>query len=220
MAPRGFPIFFQDRCMTDYFALFGETRRPWLDPEKLKDKFLAFTAQVHPDRVHEATEAEKQAANVHYTELNAAYNCLRESKTRLLHLLELERGTRPEKVQPIPSETMELFTEVGQLCREADLILADKAKATSPLLKVELFARGMALAEKLNALQRKLSVRREALEEQMKILNLAWESAPPIGSLARVKVLPCARLEHIYRQFSYLTRWCQQLQERVLRLSF
>ena len=81
--------------MTDYFALLGESRRPWIDPEELKAKFLALTAQVHPDRVHNASEAEKQAASRRSAEMNAAYNCLREAKTRLLHLLELERGTRP-----------------------------------------------------------------------------------------------------------------------------
>ena len=27
--------------MTDYFALLGEARRAWLDPEKLKQKYFA-----------------------------------------------------------------------------------------------------------------------------------------------------------------------------------
>ena len=48
--------------MTDYFALLGETRRPWLDTEALKAKFLTLTASVHPDRVHNATPTEKQIA--------------------------------------------------------------------------------------------------------------------------------------------------------------
>src|SRR5204862_2338470 len=77
--------------MTDYFALLGEARRPWLDTEALKAKFLTLTANVHPDRVHKAIPAEKQTAHQLYTELNAAFNCLRGPKTRLLHLFELER---------------------------------------------------------------------------------------------------------------------------------
>ncbi len=206
--------------MTDYFALLGESRRPWIDPDELKAKFLALTAQVHPDRVHNSTEAEKQAAGGRSAELNAAYNCLREPKTRLLHLLELERGTKPEEVREIPSDTMDAFTEISRLCREADLLLAEKAKATSPLLKVEHFQKGMALAENLNLLLEKLNARREALTGQLKLLNLAWESAPPAGSATRRHVLPCSRLEHIYREFSFLTRWCHQLQERSLRLTF
>ena len=206
--------------MTDYFALFGEPRRPWLDPEELKAKFLTFTAEVHPDRFHNAAEAEKQAAGHRYTELNAAYNCLREAKVRLSHLLELELGARPPEVRPIPPATMDLFNQVNQLCREADVFLGGKTAATSPLLKVQMFEMGLALTEKLNARLQELSARREALTEQMKLLNLAWESAPPVGSPARINVLPCARLEHIYREFSFLTRWREQLQERVVRISF
>ena len=35
--------------MTDYFNLLSEPRRPWLNPEALKQKFLNLSAEVHPD---------------------------------------------------------------------------------------------------------------------------------------------------------------------------
>ncbi len=205
--------------MTDHFALLQEPRRPWIDPETLKVKFLALATEAHPDRTHNATEPEKQTANQRYADLNAAYRCLREPKERLLHLLELERGSKPEEVQKISPATMDLFLEVSRLCREADAFLAEKVQTTSPLLKVRLFEKAMALTDKLNPLQQEITGRRDALTEQMKYLNLAWESAPPVGSPARVHVLPCSRLEHIYRDFSYLTRWFQQIQERIVQLS-
>ena len=205
--------------MADYFALLDEPRRPWIDPELLKAKFHALTATVHPDRVHRATEPEKQAANQRYAELNAAYQCLREPKERLRHLLELERGIKVEDVQEISPGTMDLFMEISQLCRETDAFLAEKASVASPLLKVQLFERGMALADRLNLLVEHLNGRREALIAQMRNLNMAWETAPPIGSSTRLHVLPCSRLEHIYRDFSYLKRWTQQLQERLVQLS-
>ena len=75
--------------MTDYFAFFNEPRRPWLDAESLKQKFLALSATVHPDRVHNLGEVERAAAQERYTELNTAYNWLREPKERLQHLLQL-----------------------------------------------------------------------------------------------------------------------------------
>src|SRR6266571_3501873 len=103
--------------MTDYFALLGQTRLPWLDSDSLKSKFLEISATVHPDRVHGASEIEKQSSHQRSAELNAAYNCLREPKTRLQHLLELEAGAKPNDIQQLPSGTMELFIEVGQLCR-------------------------------------------------------------------------------------------------------
>ena len=88
--------------MTDYFALLNEPRRPWIEPETLKAKFLALAAGIHPDRIHNADELEKAGATHRYAELNTAYNCLAEPKSRLRHLLELELGTKPEDIQQIP----------------------------------------------------------------------------------------------------------------------
>ena len=53
-----------------------------------------------------------------FVALNAAYQVLREPKDRLLHLLELELGAKPTEVQPTSPGAMELFLEVGRLCRE------------------------------------------------------------------------------------------------------
>ena len=205
--------------MADYFALLDEPRRPWLDPEDLKAKFHALTATVHPDRVHRGAEPEKQAANQRYAELNAAYQCLSEPKARLHHLLELERGDRVEDVQKISTGTMDSFMEISELCREADAFLAEKQSVTSPLLKVQLFETGMVLADRLKLLMQRLNGRQEALIVEMRNLNMAWETAPPVGSSTRLHVLPCSRLEHIYRDLSYLKRWTQQLQERWVQLS-
>jgi hypothetical protein len=40
--------------MQDAFALLNEPRRPWLEAEALKQKFLALSSAVHPDRVSAA----------------------------------------------------------------------------------------------------------------------------------------------------------------------
>ena len=149
--------------MPDFFALLNEPRRPWIDPESLKSKFLALSAETHPDRVHNAGETEKRTAQQRYAGLNAAYNCLRDPKERLAHLLELELGAKPKDLQQMPDDLAELFIQVGQLCRQADAFLAEKARATSPLLRVQLFERGQAWEEKLNELRASLAARREAL---------------------------------------------------------
>jgi DnaJ-domain-containing protein 1 len=52
--------------VTDYFRLLNEPRRPGLNTALLRQKFLALAAEFHPDRVHQASEAEKAAANRHY----------------------------------------------------------------------------------------------------------------------------------------------------------
>jgi hypothetical protein len=205
--------------MSDSFALLNEPRRPWLDVEVLKQKFLPLSSAVHPDRTHNASEAEKQASTVRYAELNAAYNTLREPRDRLLLLLELELGAKPRDVQRIPPGTMDLFVEVGQICRDVDAFLAQQKNVTSPLLKVQMFERGMEWTDKLQALQQRIIAKRDELAGELQQMNAVWESAPTIGSPERIAALPLERLEQIYRVFSYIARWSEQIQERNVQLA-
>ncbi|MBA4146477.1 MAG: DnaJ domain-containing protein [Verrucomicrobia bacterium] len=206
--------------MTDNFALLNEPRLPWLDPDELKQKFFQLSSESHPDRTHNASPSEKETVNKRYAELNAAYNCLRDPKERLIHLLELETGGKPKDIQRIPPGTMDLFVEIGQTCRDADTFIAERAKVTSPLMKVQLFEKGMEWTDNLNALQQKINKKRDELIDELKQLNSVWESAPATGSPDRASKLPFERLEQIYRIFSYVNRWTEQIQERVVQLSF
>lgn len=200
--------------MTDYFALLNEPRRPWLDAELLKQKFLTLSATVHPDRVHNLGEAERAAAQEYYTELNTAYNCLREPKDRLQHLLQLELGAPPPNTQRIPSDLMDLSLEVGKACREADAFLAEKARVTSPLLQVSFFERGQVFADKLQPLRQRVNALNDRLSEELRQIDVAWQSS----AMPRTALLQ--RLEELSRLFSYFARWSAQIQERVVRLSF
>ncbi|MEK7678426.1 MAG: hypothetical protein AAB676_21570 [Verrucomicrobiota bacterium] len=203
----------------DYYALLHEPRRPWIDPERLKAKFLALLAAAHPDRVHRGDEAEKAAAQERAAELNAAYHCLREPKERLQHLLELEGSGNPAMVTGASAAVTDLFFEVGQACREVDAFLGEKEKATSPLLKVRLFEQGMTWSDRINRLQAKIDARREELMAELRGMNPAWESVTREGGGDRAVALPLSRLEEIFRLVSYFARWTQQLQERALKLS-
>ncbi len=204
--------------MTDCFALLNEPPRPWLDPDALKRKFLAVSAEVHPDRVHTAGDAEKQAAQRRYTELNGAYNCLREPKERLRHLLELECGAKPAELQQIPPDLMDLFLQVSGLCRDADEFLEEKQKVSSPLLKVKMFERGQAVTEKLAALRQTVQGKVDALLAELKQIDARWEAERRPESPRRAATL--ARLEELYRLFSYYARWTGQLHERIALISF
>ena len=198
--------------MTDYFALLDEPRRPWLDPEGLRKKFLTLSANLHPDRVHSAGEAEKSAAARRFAELNAAFNSLQEPKSRLLHLLELNLGAKPKDVQRIPAALAERFTEVATACRQADAFLAEKNRTTSPLLQVGLFERAQEWIERLKTLQSRLGVFHHQLLDELRSLDAAWTGVGDPKSL-----LP--RLEELYRLFGYFNRWSSQVQERIMQLS-
>lgn len=199
--------------MTDCFALLDEPRRPWLDPESLKQKFLALSSAVHPDRVHHLGESERSAAHQRYTELNAAYQRLREPRDRLRHLLDLEGGSTAHEQTRVPSDIAEIFFEIGQACRDADAHLTQQAKAGSPLLKAQLFARGQECAEKLFGLQQTVNARVQKMHEDLKALDARWPAAPPVPPAL------LDQLDDLYRRISFCTRWSAQMQERIVRLA-
>ncbi len=205
--------------MTDYFVLLGEVRRPWVDSELLKSKFLEMSGRVHPDRFH-GRSADQKEAQGRAAELNAAYTCLSDAKARLLHLLQLESGSKPIAVQSVPGEMMDFSLAVGSLCRQVDEFLREQAEVTSPLLKVRGFERGQEWIERIDERLQGLTRRRRELIENLEAMNSAWTSAPPVGDPKRAEILPLRKVEELYRLFSYLDRWEGQLRERLVRLSF
>ncbi len=203
---------------TDCFALLGEPRRPWIDPDTLKQRFHALSTGAHPDRFHGSGEVSRAAATAHFTALNRAYGCLRDPKSRVAHLLRLEQGTDPPDVQRIPPGTIELFTEVGAVGRAVDALLAERGAETSPMRRLQQFERGMADMERLDALLRRIGSWEDSLMAELRDLNIAWEAAPPPGHPGRLESLPLNRLGEIAQLLGYLARWRSQLEERRVRL--
>jgi curved DNA-binding protein CbpA len=200
--------------MIDSFALLAEPRRPWLDPDLLKQKFLTLAAGLHPDRFHNAGELEKAGASRRYADLNAAYHCLAAPKSRLRHLLELELGAKPKDIQQIPPILADMFAEVATTCRNADGFLTEKNKTASPLGQVQLFERAQEWVDRLNLLQRKLNSWGEHLTGGLKSLDETWNAG---NAASRMEILP--KLEELYRWFGYFNRWSGQIQERIVQLT-
>lgn len=196
--------------------MLDEPRRPWLEPQALKRKFLALSAAVHPDRAHQLDAAQRSAAQSRYTELNAAYTRLREPKDRLRHLIELERGRAPKDIQQIPGDLMEWFMETGQLCRQADSLIQEKNRLTSPLLKVQFLERAQEWIEKLAALQTRLDAHRSALVGELKALDEQWMFGSN-GDRTRAELID--RLERLSLSFAYFDRWIAHVHERIVQLS-
>jgi hypothetical protein len=203
--------------MVDFFRLLDEPRQPWLDADALKQKFHALSTTAHPDRFHDAPAAEREMAGRSYAGLCAAWQCLREPKERLRHLLELERGAPPGDIQRVPAALTDRCFAVGRLCREATAFLEEKAGTTSPLLRAQLFARGADCADQLLALQQEINRSREKLLTELKAMNPAWVAAATAAPANRQPLLE--RLEEIYRLLGYFGRWSEQLQERVVQLT-
>lgn len=202
--------------VSDYFSLLGEPRRPWLDAEALKQKFHALSVGTHPDRFHAAPGSGRLDAERRYAELNAAWQCLREPKERLRHLIELETGARPAEIQQVPSELTVQFFDVGRLFREAGAFLDERSRSVSPLIRAQFYERGAEWTERLQALQQVITTRRDNLLAELKAMNSSWESAQ---SQPDRKSSLLNRLEEIYRLLGYYGRWSDQLQEKIVQLA-
>jgi hypothetical protein len=205
--------------MNDAFSVLSEPRRPWVDLDQLKARFREMSSPLHPDRFQSASAEEQASANARYTELNSAYNQLREARERLPLLIELESGAPPRDIQRIPPGTMDLFVEVGQACRDCDAFLPRLTAATSPMLKLQVMREGLEWADQLQVLQGRVRSKQEELETELRQMNPVWERAPETGTPGRAATLPLERLEQIYRGLSYVARWTEQLQERIVQLA-
>lgn len=197
--------------MPDYFALLGQPRRPWLEPDTLKQVFHTLSAEAHPDRFHGGSEAELHAANQRFAELNAAHSCLRDPRDRLRHLLELELGRKASDLQEIPDSLADLFMEVLAACREVEAFLTRWKAISSPLLRAQGVGEVHAWLDRLMALQQRIAALQGQLLTALKTVDDQWESPE-----ARPDLLP--ELERICRWLGFFGRWHGLLQERVGRL--
>ncbi len=194
--------------MTDYFELLKFPRGPWLDPAEVNARFLQLSAPLHPDRASGTGAVEIASANERFAEMNAAAMCLRDSRSRLQHLLALESGAKPPAAQRAPDGLVDLFTKVGEICRGVDGFLAERARATSPMVQAELFERGLEWTDRVSELQRAVGEIQAEAEGRLKAMQGRWPEEKPldeIGGLAHV--------------FATAGRWEGQLKERYAALA-
>jgi curved DNA-binding protein CbpA len=202
--------------MTDYFALLGLARRPGLDEQEIKSRFVELCAAVHPDRVK---PEDKTRATGQFALLNAAQRCLGETAARLRHLLELENGSAPADIEQVPADSVDLLVKVAQTCRQADAFIEKRRRESSPLLRLNSFEKGMEWTEALQNLQSTLRTREQTFSARLSGWNETWRLAPAPEDPARPAALPLRELEQMYRAISFLARSQRQLQERIAQLT-
>jgi len=190
------------------FALFDLEPGPALDAAALKERFARATSESHPDKFAQSPEVERLAVEARYAALNQAYQTLIDPRARLLALYELTKGEKPRDVQRIPPGTMDLFKEVGEMCRELDEFLARKRAATGRLERAGLMGEELALQDSLTALRMKLEPFGATVDADLAALDARWRAGEK----------DLTALEAVYRKYSYLARWRQQLEEREVAL--
>lgn len=188
------------------FSVFDLEPAPAVDTAALKERFARATAESHPDRFAQASAPERAEAETRYSTLNRAYQILVDPRARLLALFELSKGQKPSDIQRIPPGTMDLFIEVGRTCQEFDKFLERKRTAGGALERAGLMAEELGLQDALAELRLKLEALGTTLESDLAALDLRWRSGDK----------DLTALEALYRKYSYLSRWRQQLEEREI----
>jgi DnaJ-domain-containing protein 1 len=185
--------------MIDYFALLQQPRKPWLDPEKLKEKYHQLTITEHPDR------QSSHDSGLDFASVNEAYRVLSDPKLRLQHLLALENV--PANPRAVPSALADVFLETGTLIQEVDRLLA---RSTTNALSKALIKPEIANKQELaTGLLQKLQTMHAAAVNELRTIDKEWDS---IDSVA-------LQLAEMSSRFAYLTRWIAQLEERKFQLS-
>jgi hypothetical protein len=189
--------------MIDHFAALSEPRRPWLDLEKLKNRFHILAAARHPD-------TDSTADGEQFASLNASYAVLRDHASRLRHLLELEHPGAIAASAQVPADLADLFMKVAEEQRAIRTVAAAR-DATAPALMKALREQQRAVVEAgarkvLEALEKEHA---RAIEE-VRELDRLWslEAAPVVARLAQVQI-----------RLAYLGRWITDLREALLELS-
>ena len=192
--------------MTDLFALLGEPRRPFLDPERIKETFHRLSRTEHPDQ----QTAPPVAADTDFAQINLAQATLRDPKLRLRHLLELEfPEVRLSGPSTVPSTLADLFAPVHGLLREIDALLVKKRNAPSALARALLSRQEFIFREQTEATLEQLETLHAVALADLQSFDKAWASHSPDAAL---------RLHELYQRFSYLVRWTDQLRERLFQL--
>ena len=195
--------------MANHFARFGFEPRPWLDEEILKTRYLELSAQTHPDK---SSVDNRPASESDFKALNEAFNTLRNTRSRLLHLLEIGGLAKHEHVQNVPPDALEFFTIIARTTQDTDTLLKEKAAANSPMLKVQLMDRTLEQIDAMQSLQEKLRQKIAAIEEWLKGVSVEWQQEPDGETIALLAQSAAA--------LGFLEKWHAQLQERIAALTF
>ena len=191
--------------MTDFFALLGEPRRPFVDPERVKDTFHRLSRSEHPDQTTGGADADAR-----FSALNQAQQTLRDHKARLRHLLALEHPEiQTSGPAPVPAGLADQFAPVHELLRRLDAFLPRKAAASGALARA-LLAReeGDLRAESRECLAHLENQHAAALLD-LRGFDALWNPRPDDAAV---------RLLDFHGRFAYLSRWIAQLRERLFQL--
>lgn len=192
----------------DFFALLGEERRPWIDRDRVKEAFHRLSREQHPDQQAGGSTGETDAV---FARLNAAQAALSDPKMRLRCLLEIEfPGVKVSGPASVPETLADLFVPIHELLKNVDALLARKAAAPSALARALMAREELNLQESAQDWLGQLETLHAQALEELQAFDARWEPRPPDAAEQLLK---------FYHWFAYLSRWTDQLRERLFQLA-
>lgn len=118
----------------NHFQLFGLAQSFQIDTTHLDQSYRALQAQVHPDKFAHLSEAEQRLAMQHSTQVNEAYQTLRNPLARARYLLTLQGvDTQEETNTAMPldflMEQMEWREAIAEVLQARDVVALDALEA-------------------------------------------------------------------------------------------
>ncbi len=192
-----------ERAQTDYFAVLGIPRRPWVESEALKERFRNITVSSHPD----LGGNEEQFALA-----TTAHRTLQQPSLRLRHLLDLElpQGSQGGNgATEIPEALAERFLNIATLRREVDAFVNQEAKTTTPVARAVLASERFMMQRDVRTALGEVEGWYEDRLHAIKEIDETWETA-------RAEAIP--RLAALQQELAYLEKWAKQLRDLLPRL--
>jgi len=156
----------------DHFQLFGLPRSYRIDLNELRDKFLSISRNIHPDRFAQAS-AEMQAVALRLSsQLNEAYEALRDPFRRAEYLLQTSGGCSAAEDKSVPEGLLAHILAVREQLEQAK---ADGDEKTLTSLRQQTLAEREAISARIAELADRLVVSADEAtrDELRKQLNAA-----------------------------------------------
>ncbi len=179
--------------MTDAFQILGLEPGLVISDKALHAAYREVSKRLHPD----AGGGEGE-----FTALREAFAVLSSPSRRLRHWLEL-RGTPGELRGTIDSALMDLFSEVGGVTQQAEMLVRKRDEAKSALVRAMLETETQLCRE---AVEQAISVLERAMERECSVFP-ELETSPNIEVASRV-----------VRNLTFLEKWRAGLRACFSRL--
>ena len=177
----------------DYFQILEVPRRPWIDDAELKEHFHRLAAIHHPDASSGSTAA--------FSELNTAWQTLRDPTGCLRHYLSLENPAALAIAARTPPGLADLFMEIADARQAAQNLVARRTSAAA-LARALMEPERIAVLARIDALASQVTTRIAASHAAMRTPEQTPEA-----------------LAEILATLSFLGKWTAQLHEANVALS-